>query len=81
MVVGNTSKGEDMEVNPGKAKQLSNYRSAGKDDATVLTPPWEITIERGLEVMREDDYLEITPESVRLRKKLLTTSERAKKKK
>lgn len=81
MVIGNTSKGEDMEVNPGKAKQLSNYRSAGKDDATVLTPPWEITIERGLEVMREDDYLEITPESVRLRKKLLTTSERAKKKK
>ncbi len=78
MVVGNTSKGEDLEVNPAKGKVLSNYRSAGKDDAIMLIPPFILSIERGLEIMKDDDYLEITPESVRLRKQFLTKSDRDK---
>ncbi|MGM0629210.1 MAG: translational GTPase TypA [Patescibacteria group bacterium] len=70
MVVGNTSKGEDMYVNPTKGKQLSNVRSSGSDDAISLVTPYELTIERGLEVMSDDEYLEITPLSVRLRKQV-----------
>ncbi|MEX2436621.1 MAG: GTP-binding protein, partial [Candidatus Paceibacterota bacterium] len=68
MVVGNTSKGEEMTVNPTKGKQLTNMRSSGTDDAIELTPPLELTIERGLEIMDNDEYLEITPKNVRLRK-------------
>ncbi len=70
MVVGNTSKGEDMYVNPTKGKQLSNVRSSGSDEAISLVTPYELTIERGLEVMSDDEYLEITPQSVRLRKQV-----------
>ena len=72
MVIGNTSKGEQMSVNPTKGKQLTNVRASGTDEAIDLVPPYELTIERGLEVMAEDEYLEITPKSVRLRKKYLT---------
>ena len=68
MVIGNTSKGDDMFVNPTKGKQLTNMRSKGSDEAIDLTPHYELTIERGLEVMADDEYLEITPKSVRLRK-------------
>lgn len=78
MVIGNTSKGEEMMVNPTKGKQLSNMRSSGADEAIVLVPAWEISIERALEIMNDDEYLEITPLSVRLRKQLLTETERAK---
>jgi len=67
-VIGNTSKGEQMFVNPTKGKQLTNMRASGSDEAMYLVPPYELTIERGLEVMGEDEYLEITPTSVRLRK-------------
>ena len=78
MVIGNTSKGEEMQANPTKGKNQSNVRSSGMDEAINLVPPFILTIERGLEVMTEDDYLEITPKSVRLRKQFLTDSERAK---
>ena len=78
MVLGNTSKGEEMMVNPTKGKNLTNVRSSGNDEAINLVPPYTLTIERGLEVMADDEYLEITPESVRLRKQFLTESERAK---
>ncbi|MBU6214714.1 translational GTPase TypA [Patescibacteria group bacterium] len=78
MVVGNTSKGEEMMVNPTKGKQLSNMRASGSDEAIYLTPAYELTIERGLEIMADDEYLEITPASVRLRKQHLTENERAK---
>ncbi len=78
MVIGNTSKGEEMYVNPTKGKQLTNMRASGSDEAVDLVPPLEITIGRGLEIMSSDEYLEITPKSVRLRKQLLTESERAK---
>ena len=77
MVIGNTSKGEQMEVNPTKGKQLTNVRASGTDEAIDLVPPYEITIERGLEVMAEDEYLEITPKNVRLRKQFLTDIDRA----
>lgn len=71
MVVGNTSKGDSMEVNPIKGKALTNMRASGSDEKIYLSPPWEITIERGLEVMAGDEYLEITPNHTRLRKKEL----------
>ncbi len=77
-VIGNASKGDDMSVNPTKGKQLTNMRSSGADDAIQLTPPWTLSIERGLEVMSSDEYLEITPESVRLRKQFLTENDRVK---
>ncbi|MBI1974971.1 MAG: translational GTPase TypA [Parcubacteria group bacterium] len=76
MVVGNTSKGNEMDVNPTKGKELTNMRASGSDDAIDLAPPFELTIERGLEVMAEDDYLEVTPQSVRLRKQYLTKIDR-----
>lgn len=78
MVIGNTSKGEEMEVNPTKGKQLTNMRASGTDDTTYLVPALEITIERGLELINEDEYLEITPTNARLRKKYLTNTDRAK---
>lgn len=76
MVIGNTSRGEDIAVNPIKGKQLTNMRASGNDDAIQLTPPREITIETGLEIISADEYLEVTPKSVRLRKKYLTENER-----
>ncbi|QQG46561.1 MAG: translational GTPase TypA [Candidatus Niyogibacteria bacterium] len=77
MVIGNTSKGEEMSVNPTKGKQLTNVRASGSDEAIALTPPYELTIERGLEVIAVDEYLEITPKSVRLRKQHLTKIDRS----
>jgi GTP-binding protein len=77
MVVGNTSKGEEMVVNPTKGKNQSNVRSSGMDEAINLVPAFTLSIERGLEVMSDDEYLEITPASVRLRKQGLTESDRS----
>ena len=76
MVVGNTSKGEEMIVNPTKGKQLTNFRASGTDEAIMLVNPRVITIEGGLEIMSDDEYLEITPKSVRLRKQVLNESMR-----
>ena len=78
MVIGNTSKGEQMTVNPIKGKHLTNMRAAAADDAINLTPPQIVTIETGLEIMDKDEYLEITPENVRLRKRYLTETDRTK---
>lgn len=78
MVIGNTAKGEEMRVNPTKGKQLTNVRAASSDEAIALTPPFLLTIERGLELMAEDEYLEVTPKSVRLRKQFLTEADRNK---
>jgi GTP-binding protein len=77
MVIGNTSKGTQMTVNPTKGKHLTNMRSSSSDDAINLTPAQAITIETGLEIMDKDEYLEITPKSVRLRKQQLTEIDRA----
>ncbi len=76
MVIGNVSKGNDLAVNPIKGKQLTNVRASGSDEAIQLTPPVPLTIEFGLSVMKEDEYLEITPLSLRLRKQHLTEVER-----
>lgn len=76
MVIGNVSKGNDMAVNPVKGKKLTNVRASGTDEAINITPPWEITLERGLSIMNEDEYLEVTPKSVRLRKQFLTENDR-----
>jgi len=78
MVIGDTSKGEEMTVNPTKNKNLTNVRASALDDAINLVPAFELTIERGLEIIQKDEYLEVTPKSVRLRKQNLTESERAK---
>ncbi len=77
-VIGNTAKGDEMIVNPTKGKNLTNVRSSGNDDAIKLVPPKLLTIESGLEIMADDEYLEITPNSVRLRKQYLTENERVK---
>ncbi|OHA24572.1 MAG: GTP-binding protein TypA [Candidatus Taylorbacteria bacterium RIFCSPLOWO2_01_FULL_44_26] len=77
MIVGDVSKGEDMEVNPCKGKQLTNMRASGSDEHIMLTTAWKLDIERGLETMREDEYLEITPKNIRLRKKFLTNTDRS----
>lgn len=77
-VIGNTTKGEDLYVNPTKGKQLTNMRASGSDDSIYLAPAWILSIERAMEVMAEDDYIEVTPKSVRLRKKFLTQQDRTK---
>lgn len=76
-VIGNTAGGDEMSVNPTKGKQLTNMRASGSDEAITLTPPFSLTIERGLEIMTDDEYLEITPSSVRLRKQYLTAIDRS----
>jgi GTP-binding protein len=78
MVVGNTSKGEEMVVNPTKGKQLTNIRSSSSDDAITLIPHRALSIEIGLEIVQEDEYLEVCPQSVRLRKQKLKEGERKK---
>jgi len=76
MVIGNVAKGNDLNVNPTKGKQLTNMRSKGTDEAIVLIPPLDLTLERGLEIMNADEYLEVTPKNIRLRKQFLTELER-----
>jgi GTP-binding protein len=76
MIIGNVAKGNDLAVNPIKGKQLTNMRASGSDEAIRLTPPLEITLERGLGLMKDDEYLEITPKSIRIRKIFLTDNER-----
>jgi GTP-binding protein len=79
MVIGNTSKGEEMVVNPTKGKQLTNVRASGSDDAINLVPHKPLSIEMGLEIMLQDEYLEVCPKSIRLRKQELKESGRKKK--
>ena len=76
MVIGNVAKGNDLAVNPIKGKNLTNVRASGSDEAIKLTPPVELTLENGLSIMNDDEYLEVTPKSIRLRKKYLTEIER-----
>jgi GTP-binding protein len=80
MVVGSTSKGEDMTVNPTKGKQLTNMRASGSDENIKLVPPLDLTLEKALGFMRADEYLEVTPDAIRLRKQYLTENERSKNK-
>ncbi len=70
MVIGNASKGDDLSVNPTKGKQLTNMRASGSDDAVYLAATLSLDIEKAMEIMNDDEFIEITPKSVRLRKKL-----------
>ncbi len=76
MIVGLHSRDNDLVVNPTKAKQLTNVRASGTDEAINLTPPVKHTLEQALEFIEDDELVEVTPESIRLRKKLLTENER-----
>jgi GTP-binding protein len=76
MVIGNVASGMDLQVNPIKGKKLTNVRASGSDDSLNLTPPKVITLENGLEIMKGDEFLEITPENVRIRKQHLKEADR-----
>jgi GTP-binding protein len=81
MVVGENNKQEDITVNLVKTKKLSNMRASGSDDKMVLAPPIRFSLEESMEIIREDEYLEVTPKSLRLRKKLLKEVDRKRAKK
>ena len=68
MIVGENAKSDDLDVNPLKAKQLTNIRAAGKDDAVKLTPPKRMTLEQAIAYIDDDELVEVTPKSIRLRK-------------
>lgn len=76
MVIGEHNKGEDLEVNPLKAKQLTNFRASGKDDSVDLTPPQRKTLEKAIAYIEDDELVEVTPISIRLRKRYLDPHER-----
>jgi GTP-binding protein len=78
MIIGENAKPEDLEVNPMKSKQLTNFRSTGKDDAIRLTPPKIMTLEQAIAYIDDDEMVEVTPKSIRLRKALLDPHERKK---
>ncbi|QUX90557.1 translational GTPase TypA [Marinomonas sp. A3A] len=75
-VIGLHSRDNDLTVNPVKGKQLTNMRASGTDEALTLTPPIRHTLEQALEFIEDDELVEVTPESIRIRKKLLTENER-----
>ena len=75
-LIGIHSRDNDLVVNPTKAKQLTNIRAAGTDENIVLTPPIRMSLEQALDFIEDDELVEVTPSSIRLRKKLLTESER-----
>ena len=75
-IVGLHSRANDLVVNPTKAKQLNNIRASGMDEALILTPPTRHTLEQALEFIEDDELVEVTPKSIRLRKKHLTENER-----
>ncbi|AWN33376.1 translational GTPase TypA [Lactobacillus helsingborgensis] len=78
MIVGQSSRDRDIAVNVIKGKNLTNTRAAGKDHAAAIRTPKTLTLEEAIEFLNDDEYCEVTPESVRLRKKILNTSERQK---
>ena len=76
MIIGEHSRQNDLDVNPLKAKQLTNIRAAGKDDNVLLSPPMRLTLEQALAYIEDDELVEVTPQSVRLRKRNLDATER-----
>jgi GTP-binding protein len=76
MIIGEHTRNNDLEVNPLKAKQLSNVRAAGKDEAIRLTPPKKMSLEQALTYIQDDELVEITPNAIRLRKRFLDPNER-----
>jgi GTP-binding protein len=78
MIVGEHTRGNDLELNVLKGKKLTNVRASGKDDNILLTPPIRMTLERALSYIQEDELVEVTPKSIRLRKAVLDPNERKK---
>ena len=76
MVVGEHSRDNDLNVNVVREKKLTNHRASGKDDATTLAPPRQMPLERCLEWIRDDEMVEVTPEAIRIRKRILGASQR-----
>ncbi|NNG81909.1 MULTISPECIES: translational GTPase TypA [Acinetobacter Taxon 24D] len=76
MIIGINSRSDDMTVNPTKAKQLTNVRASGTDEALTLVPAVEYTLEQALEFIEDDELVEVTPKSIRIRKRYLTENER-----
>ena len=78
MIIGENAKPDDLEVNPMKSKQLTNFRSTGKDDAIRLTPPKVMTLEQAIAYIDDDEMVEVTPKNIRIRKAILDPNERKK---
>ena len=78
MIIGEHSRPSDLDVNPLKAKQLTNIRAAGRDDNVLLTPPMRLTLEQAVAYIADDELVEVTPKSIRLRKRQLDATERRK---
>ena len=78
MIIGENSRENDLTVNITKAKQMTNVRSATKDQTAVIKTPRILTLEESLEFLNDDEYMEVTPESIRLRKQILNKAEREK---
>jgi GTP-binding protein len=76
MIVGEHNRDNDLNVNPCKMKKLSNMRASGKDDGIVLTPVTPLTLEKAIEFIKDDEYIEVTPKSIRLRKAILSAGNR-----
>jgi GTP-binding protein len=76
MVIGIHSRDNDLIVNPIKGKKLTNVRAAGKDEAVSLTPPIQLTLESAIEFIEDDELVEVTPKSIRLRKRFLSEHDR-----
>ena len=76
MIVGLNSRNEDLAINVCKEKHLTNTRAAGSDDALRLVPPIQMSLEKAIEFIQDDELVEVTPKSIRLRKKILDTKER-----
>ena len=76
MIVGQYKRDNDLVVNIIQGKKLTNIRAAGKDENLILTPPMRLTLERALSYIEEDELVEITPKSIRLRKRWLDPNER-----
>ena len=78
MIVGENPKNEDIAINPCKKKQLTAIRSAGADEKLLLTPPVIFTLEEAIEFIGDDELIEVTPKTIRLRKRILNTEQRLK---
>ncbi len=76
MVIGIHSRDNDLVVNPMKGKKLTNVRASGKDENVLLTPPIQLTLECAIEFIEDDELVEVTPKSIRIRKRYLTEHER-----
>jgi len=78
MIIGENSRSDDLDVNPIKGKQLTNVRASGKDEAVRLTPARKMSLEQAIAYIEEDELVEVTPKSIRLRKEVLNPSFRKK---